>query len=70
MPTTTEINKVELQHLSDVDIQTMKVGDLDSMAHQSSNRYPNTIISEMSIVEDAVESIINKYAGKKIAIVE
>lgn len=69
LPTTTEINKVELQHLSDVDIQTMKVGDLDSMAHQSSNRYPNTIISELSIVEDAVESIINKYAGKKIAIV-
>lgn len=26
LPTTTEINKVELQHLSDVDIQTMKVG--------------------------------------------
>ena len=69
LPTTTEVNKVELQHLSDVDIQTMKVGDLDSMAHQSSNRYPNTIISEMRIVEDAVESIINKYAGKKIAIV-
>ena len=69
LPTTTEENKVELQHLSDVDIQTMKVGDLDSMAHQSSNRYPNTIISEMRIVEDAVESIINKYAGKKIAIV-
>ena len=69
LPTTTEINKVELQHLSDVDIQTMKVGDLDSMAHQSSNRYPNTIISEMRIVQDAVESIINKYAGKKIAIV-
>ena len=69
LPTTTEVNKKELQRLSDVDIQTMKVGDLDALAHKQGNKYPDTIISEMEIVQNAIETIISKYAGKKIAIV-
>ena len=69
LPTTTEVNKKELQRLSEIDIQTMKVGDLDAMAHQSTNRYPDTIISEMRIVKEAIEKIISTYAGKKVAIV-
>ena len=69
LPTTTEVNKKELQRLSDADIQTMKIGDLDAWAHQSTNRYPNTIISEMKIVKEAVEKIMSTYAGKKVAIV-
>lgn len=69
LPTTTEVNKKELQRLSEVDIQTMKIGDLDKLAHQSTNRYPNTMISEMQIVRNAIEKIIGSYAGKKIAIV-
>lgn len=69
LPTTTEVNKKELQRLSDIDIQTMKVGDLDALAHQSTNRYPNTIISEMKIVKKTIENIMSTYAGKKIAIV-
>ena len=68
-PTTTEVNKKELQQLSDVDIQTMKVGDLDALAHKQGNKYPDTIISEMEIVKNAIEKIIATYAGKKIAIV-
>ena len=69
LPTTTEVNKKELQRLSNVDIQTMKVGDLDALAHKQGNKYPDTIISEMEIVQNAIETIISKYAGKKIAIV-
>ena len=69
LPTTTEVNKKELQRLSDADIQTMKVGDLDALAHKQGNKYPDTIISEMEIVKNAVEKIIATYAGKKIAIV-
>ncbi len=69
LPTTTEVNKAELQRLSEMDIQTMKIGDLDSLAHLSTNRYPDTIMAEMKVVENAIEHIICKYAGKKIAIV-
>lgn len=69
LPTTTEANKKELQRLSEIDIQTMKVGDLDSLAHQSTNRYPDTIISEMRIVKASIEKIMSTYAGKKVAIV-
>lgn len=69
LPTTTEVNKKELQRLSGIDIQTMKIGDLDSQAHKQGNKYPDTIISEMEIVKNAVEKIILAYAGKKIAIV-
>ena len=69
LPTTTEVNKKELQRLSEVDIQTMKVGDLDALAHQSTNRYPDTIMSEIEIVRSTIEKIISTYAGKKIAIV-
>ena len=69
LPTTTEVNKKELQRLSEIDIQTMKVGDLDSLAHQSTNRYPDTIISEMRIVKASIEKIMSTYAGKKVAIV-
>ena len=69
LPTTTEVNKKVLQKLSDVDIQTMKVGDLDTLAHKQGNRYPNTIINEFDIVRAAIEKIIATYAGKKIAIV-
>lgn len=69
LPTTTEANKKDLQRLSETDIQTMKIGDLDTLAHQSTNRYPDTIISEMRIVKEAIENVISTYAGKKIAIV-
>lgn len=69
LPTTTAENKKELQKLSDVDIQGMKVGDLDSMAHRSANVYPHVIVEEMEVVKEAIRKIINTYAGKKVAIV-
>lgn len=66
-PTTTENNKNELLELSKNGLQ--KVGDLDSYAHKPNGSYPNYILDEISIVKDALCSILDKYAGKKIAIV-
>lgn len=69
LPTTTAVNKAELQKLSDADIQSMKVGDLDSLAHRSTNVYPQVFVEEIEIVKSAINKILNSYAGKKIAIV-
>lgn len=69
LPTTTAVNKMELQKLSEVDIQSMKVGDLDNMAHRSSNVYPHVYVEEMDVVKAAVNKIVSCYAGKKVAIV-
>lgn len=69
LPTTTAVNKVELQRLSKVDIQNMKMGDLDSLAHRSSNVYPHVYVEEMEVVKNAVNKILTSYAGKKVAIV-
>ena len=69
LPTITAVNKMELQKLSEVDIQNMKVGDLDSMAHRSSNVYPHVYIEELEVVKAAINKIVSSYAGKKVAIV-
>lgn len=69
LPTTTAVNKVELQKLSSVDIQSMKVGDLDTLAHRSANVYPQVLIEEIEVVKSAINKIISSYAGKKVAIV-
>ncbi len=69
LPTTTAINKVEIQKLSEVDIQDMKVGDLDSLAHRSTNVYPHVLVEEIEVVKTAIQKIVNSYAGKKVAIV-
>ena len=69
LPTTTAVNKVELQKLSDVDIQSMKVGDLDSLAHRSTNVYPRMLVEEIEVVKSTINKIISSYAGKKVAIV-
>jgi len=67
LPTTTEVNKQELQKLTGKPLQ--KIGDLDGLAHRNGNIYPNTILLEMEIIREAIDHIVNTYAGKKIAIV-
>ena len=69
LPTVTSINKEGLQKLSDLDISDYKVGDLDKQAHQTNNKYPDNLINEMEIVSTAINHIIQKYSGKKVAIV-
>ena len=45
-----------------------KSGDVDSFAHVA-KAYPQYIIDEMSIVENAIRKVLDEYNGKKIAFV-
>lgn len=67
LPTVTSINKVDLEKL--VPGKLVKTGDLDYLAHKNNNKYPEYILEEFDVVTNAIRSIIDEYAGKKIAIV-
>jgi hypothetical protein len=69
LPSKTDVNKVDLQKLLPEGSQLIKAGDLDNLAHQSTNKWPNIIIEEIKVVRNIVEEIISKYNGKKIAII-
>lgn len=70
MPTCTSNNKAELEKLGVREgVIFEKIGDIDSLAHQSTNVYPYNIINELIAVRKTISQIINKYVGKKIAIV-
>ena len=69
LPTTTEINKPKLEDLQKNHTVLTKVGDIDELAHNSSNTYPSNIVTEIEIVKKAIDEILTKYAGKKIAII-
>lgn len=68
IPTTTSINKPKLQSLLPEDETLEKSGDVDSFAHVAKT-YPQYIIDEMSIVENAIRKVLDEYNGKKIAFV-
>lgn len=68
LPTTTSTNRQELLKLLPDGEQLKKAGDLDSLAHQSTNVWPSTIIKEINLVREIIEDILSKYNGKKIAI--
>ena len=69
LPSTTAVNKAELQKLLPKGQQLLKAGDIDSFAHQSVNAWPSYIIKELQLVRDVINEIISKYNGKKIAII-
>ena len=69
LPSTTEVNKTDLQKLLPEYEQLKKAGDLDNLAHQPTNLWPSTIIKEVKLVREIIEDIINKYNGKKIAVI-
>ncbi len=69
LPTKTDINKKDLQRLLPSGVQLEKSGDLDSLAHRSNNISPFTIIKEIDVVRKCIEDILQKYIGKKIAII-
>jgi len=66
LPTCTANNKQKLLELSHGELK--KIGDLDKYAH-SHKKYPDYIIKELDIVEEAIASILSQYNGKKIAFV-
>lgn len=66
LPTTTSTNKEDLQKI--VNGQLPKNGDIDEIAHQC-RPYPQYIIDDMKVVADAINDILTKNPGRKIAIV-
>ena len=69
LPTRTEINKKDLQRLLPQRVQLEKSGDLDTLAHRPDNISPFTIIKEIDVIRRSIEEILQKYIGKKIAII-
>lgn len=69
LPSKTDVNKESLLKLVKGDVRFEKVGDIDKMAHQNTNVYPNNIINEIDSVCNAIHELLRKYTGKKIAIV-
>ncbi len=66
IPTTTQINKTDLEILAKDTLP--KKGDLDEYAHKNT-QYPQYLIEEMEIVASTIKDIIQAYSGEKIAIV-
>ena len=69
LPTTTEVNKHDLELLQTNPDSFIKMGNIDEMAHKNTNTYPSNIISEIEAVKKAINTILDLYAGKKIAII-
>lgn len=69
LPTRTSNNKTDLQRLMPEGVQLEKEGDLDMLAHMSNNICPFTLIKELELVRKTINEILNKYIGKKIAII-
>lgn len=69
LPTKTSVNKSDLQKLLPDGDMLQKSGDLDTLAHQSTNLWPNIIVKEIQLVREIIEEILDKYNGKKIAII-
>ena len=69
LPTITEVNKLDLEKLKSERIDFAKVGNIDEMAHKTTNTYPSNIVAELEKVKDVINDILNLYAGKKIAII-
>ena len=66
LPTKTSTNKEDLLKMSGE--QLPKTGDIDEVAHQCRS-YPQYVIDDMKIVKSAINDILSKNPGRKIAIV-
>lgn len=66
LPTKTENNKCKLEELSNGNLK--KIGDLDSFSH-SPKKYPQCIVDELNIVEEAIANVLKQYAGQKVAFI-
>jgi len=66
VPSVTGKNKTELEAVAGD--RLFKTGDLDEHAHNI-NKFPQYIVEEFEIIDCALNEILEKYDGKKIAIV-
>lgn len=69
LPTKTDINKADILRLLPKGATLEKMGDLDALAHQTDNIAPFTINKEIELVRNTIEEILQKFIGKKIAII-
>ena len=69
LPTKTDVNKKDLQRLLPEGATLEKSGDLDGLAHRTDNISPFTVIKEIDLLRQSIEDILQKYIGKKIAII-
>lgn len=69
LPTTTSINKDDFLKMIPETATFEKVGNIDVMAHSNKNTYPGYIVSEITEVSNAIATVLQKYAGKKVAII-
>lgn len=69
LPTKTDINRKDLQRLLPEGEILEKAGDLDALAHKNNNVCPYVLNVELELVRKTIEDILNKYIGKKIAII-
>lgn len=69
LPTKTSVNGEDLEKLMPPMQKLEKAGNLDSLAHNPTNLWPSTLIKEVELVREIIDSILMKYNGKKIAIV-
>ena len=66
MPTITSVNKPKLLELSGGKLE--KIGDIDKFSH-TQKKYPDYLVEEFQMVEDAISKVLSQYNGKKIAFV-
>ena len=64
MPTITSVNKPKLLELSGGKLE--KIGDIDKFSH-TQKKYPDYLVEEFQMVEDAISKVLSQYNGKKIA---
>lgn len=69
LPTTTSVNRPQLESLLPEGQKLDKIGDLDNFAHKHTGQYPSYIIDELQIVENAISKVLKEYNGKKIAFI-
>ena len=69
LPTTTEINKADFIKMIPETAIFEKVGNIDELAHKNQNTYPRYIVNEITEISKAIDAVIKKYAGKKVAII-
>ena len=69
LPTVTEVNKCDLEKLKSDNVIFAKMGNIDALAHKSTNTYPSYIVNELEEMKKAVNEILDLNAGKRMAII-
>ncbi len=67
LPSRTETNRPQLETLAEGK-PLEKIGDLDAYAHKQ-KAWPDYVVTEIELVAEAIRSVLQQYAGKKIAFV-